>query len=168
MKLTPDNRPPKARREQIIVRELPEEVLVYDLARDKAHCLNHSAAAIWKKCDGQTTPAGIAKALAKELGSPLDERVVWLALEQLGRDHLLEEKMAWPASVPHLSRREAMRRIGLGAAIALPIIITITAPTPAQAGTCGARCTTCATGVECCSSVCSSAVVGCSPGMRCT
>src|SRR5258706_16045959 len=50
-----------------------------------------------------------------------------------------------------LSRREAIRRIGLGAAIALPVIVTITAPTPAQAGTCKHNNVSCSTGSEGCS-----------------
>jgi hypothetical protein len=169
MKQVYGKRPPKARRDQIIVRELPEEVLAYDLARDQAHCLNHPAAAIWKRCDGQTTPAAIAKALAKETGAPLDQRLVWLALAQLSRHNLLEEKMEWPVSVPRISRREAVRLIGFGVAIALPIIVTITAPTPAQAATCFARCTLCGTGAECCSGVCMTNVSGCAPlSLRCT
>jgi len=80
--------------------------------------------------------------------------LVWLALEQLGRDHLLEERVFWPASVPHLSRREALRRLGLGAAIAVPIIVSITAPTPAMAGTCKAKGQSCGTGSQCCSKAC--------------
>src|SRR4030095_5689768 len=99
---------PQARRDQLVVRELPDEVLIYDLVRDKAHCLNQSAAAIWRLCDGQTTPAQIAKKLEKELGTP-DERVIWLALEELGKQHLLDERVRWPAALPPLSRREAIR-----------------------------------------------------------
>ena len=56
---------PKKRKEGIIVKELPDEVLVYDLDRDKAHCLNHSAAAVWERCDGRTTVAEIARAVEK-------------------------------------------------------------------------------------------------------
>ena len=40
---------PKARQEQLTVRELPDETVVYDLARHKAHCLNPTAALIWSK-----------------------------------------------------------------------------------------------------------------------
>ncbi len=37
---------PRLREEGLVVQELPEEVLVYDLARHKAHCLSPLAAAI--------------------------------------------------------------------------------------------------------------------------
>jgi hypothetical protein len=155
---------PKARREQLVVRELPDEVLIYDLVRDKAHCLNKSAAAIWLLCDGKTSPTQIAKKLEKQLGN--DVRVIWLALEELGHKHLLDEKVEWPSSLPPLGRREAMRRIGLGAAIAIPLVTSIISPTPAQAATCLAHCSPCSTGSQCCSGVCASSPPGCS-GMRC-
>jgi hypothetical protein len=83
----------------------------------------------------------------------MTEQMVWLALEQLWRDHLLEQRMKWPAAIPHLSRREVMR-LGLGAAIAVPLIVSISAPLPAQAGTCKAKNANCSTGAECCSKAC--------------
>ena len=177
---------PKARSEGIITKEVDGEVLVYDLARDKAHCLNETAAAIWKLCDGRTTASEMAAQLSggegrrqKAVGSeqqPLDERVVWLALEQLRNSHLLEEpngKTFWPASIPgiaNMSRREAVRRIGLGAAIALPIVISMTAPTPAEAAvSCGAPCHPCSTPADCCGVCSNTAVPGCGPTTpRCT
>jgi hypothetical protein len=58
---------PLARRARIIVKKLRDEVLVYDLDRDKAHCLNRAAAAVWQCCDGRTTPAQIASKLGKRL-----------------------------------------------------------------------------------------------------
>jgi hypothetical protein len=158
----------------LVINELTDEVLVYDLKRDKAHCLNPAAAAVWKLCDGDTTAMEMARVLRSEPdgGSPivrkspedidqmsdvgsqeLTEQMVWLALEQLGRDHLLEERMIWPAAIPHMSRREALR-LGLGAAIAVPIIVSISAPLPAQAGTCKSKNANCSTGSECCSKAC--------------
>ena len=148
---------PKARTEGLIINDSTDELLVYDLKRDQAHCLNPTAAAIWKLCDGQSTAAQIARRLGNqrsEVGDQtLTEQLVWLGLEQLGRDHLLEERMRWPAAIPRMSRREAMR-LGLGAAIAVPIIASISAPLPAQAGTCKARNANCSTGSECCSKAC--------------
>ena len=43
---------PLARKEGLVIQELPVEVLVYDLDRDKAHCLNETAAMVWRKCNG--------------------------------------------------------------------------------------------------------------------
>ncbi len=162
---------PEARREGIIAKEVDGELLVYDRTRDKAHCLNRVAAAIWKHCNGRTTPSEIVASLEKEMHVAIDEQIVWLGLDQLRRLHLLE-KVAWPPKISRLSemsRREAIRRIGLGAAIALPIVVSITVPTPAEAAvSCGATCHPCNSPIDCCG-VCTSSVPGCpGAGNKCT
>jgi len=163
---------PKARTADLIVRELPDEVLVYDRKSDRAHCLNLTAATIWKFCDGRTTAAEMAQRLAASnavdaealmdesrsptrlKSAPPAEQVIWLALEQLSRNHLLEAPLSLPAYLPRMSRREAIRVFGLGAAMAIPIVVSITAPTPAVAGTCKAKGQSCGTGSQCCSKAC--------------
>ena len=40
---------PKARQEGLLVQEVPDEVLVYDTASHKAHCLNRTAAVVWRR-----------------------------------------------------------------------------------------------------------------------
>src|SRR6267142_6928733 len=112
---------PKARTERIIVKEVQDEVLVYDMDRDTAHCLNLSVAAVWKKCDGRSTPAQIAHSLRTESQANVNEDFVWLALDQLARDHLLAEPLEWPAAIPRFTRREAVRRISIGTASASPL-----------------------------------------------
>ena len=145
---------PRARTERIIVKEVQDEVLVYDMDRDTAHCLNLSAAAVWKKCDGRNTPEQIADSLHTESQTNVNEDFVWLALEQLARDHLLEGPLEWLDSVPRLTRREAVRRFGIGAAIAIPLITSILAPTPAQAATCLPAHSACSSPIDCCSGIC--------------
>lgn len=124
---------PIARRENLIVEELPSEVLVYDLNTDKAHCLNRTAALIWKNCDGEKTEGEIASLLEQELKSPVSTQVVVLGLEELAGYGLLKED-ASVAPRAGVSRRQLIKKLGLTAAIGLPIIIAITAPTAAQAG----------------------------------
>lgn len=145
---------PCARKEGLLVQELPDELLVYDLERHKAHCLNSTAAFIWKHCDGRTSAARMAELLAKSLGASVDEDVVWCALNQLEKDKLLEESLAWPAGMERISRRALVRRIGI-AAILLPLVTTITAPTAQAASSCGMGCVggvggTCPSGCTCC------------------
>ncbi|HAF25007.1 MAG TPA: hypothetical protein DCK93_19230, partial [Blastocatellia bacterium] len=82
---------PLARQESLVIKELPDETLVYDLREDKAHCLNQTAARVWKSCDGQTTVSEIARALGGKINSRSDEDIVWLALDQLQKFKLLEE-----------------------------------------------------------------------------
>jgi hypothetical protein len=151
---------PKARSENLIVEQLDGEMLIYDMDRNRAHCLNSTAAFVWKLCDGRRNASEIARRLNREMAKPnaetirATEELVWLALSQLNRDHLLTEGFA-PPRVPPISRREALLRVGIGAAIAVPVVASITAPTAVQAGTCGHTNSNCSTGAECCSGICS-------------
>ena len=38
---------PRARQDELVVEELQDETLVYDLERHKARCLNRTAALVW-------------------------------------------------------------------------------------------------------------------------
>ena len=155
---------PCARREGLVVRELPDEVLIYDRDRDKAHCLNQTAALVWKYCDGKPTVPTIARQLERDLETkPIDEKVVWYALSQLSKDHLLEDSVVPPAMLAAMTRREMVRALGVAAAIAVPLVTSIVAPTPAQAATCKPTGTACSSGAECCSGSCSTGLASCSP-----
>lgn len=135
MKEANGNQLPRAREEGLVIQCLDDEVLVYDLERHKAHCLNQSAAFIWKHCDGQTSVAKMTKLLGNEFVTPVSEAFVWLALDRLGRANLLRKRVATPVVDPGLSRREAVARMGLGAALAVPMIVSIIAPTAVQGAT---------------------------------
>jgi hypothetical protein len=149
-------RNPSARKAGLVVQELPDETLVYDLERDRAHCLNQTAAFVWRQCDGRTTAGEIARALKAETAAPVDERIVWLAIDQLARNHLLDAIPDRPPRFSGLNRREVMRAMGITAAVAVPLVASIVAPTPAQAATgCASMGQGCAS-VACCSGcVCS-------------
>jgi len=156
--------PPCARREGLVVRELPDEVLIYDRDRDKAHCLNQTAALVWKYCDGKTTVPAITRQLERDLETkPIDDKVVWFALSQLSKDHLLEDSVVPPAMLSGMTRRDMVRALGVAAAIAVPLVTTIVAPTPAQASTCLPTGSACSSGAQCCSGTCSSGPASCSP-----
>ena len=128
---------PHARKDGLVVEELPDELLVYDLDRNKAHCLNNTAALVWKHCDGGTPTADIALILRDELNTPVDEEVVWFSLGQLSRAHLLREPIQRPEGKPGLSRRELIRKAGIAAAVAVPLVTTILAPTAFASLSCG-------------------------------
>ena len=132
-------------------REFGDEVLVYDLQRDVGHCLNSTAAAAWKLCDGNNSPSQIARVLSRQLSAQINESVVLQALDQLADARLLVEPEA-PVERP--SRRVAIRRIGTAAAIALPWITSIVAPTAARAASCLHNGQPCTDNVQCCSLVC--------------
>lgn len=159
---------PKMRVQGLVIDELPDEVLVYDLERHKAHCLNHTAGLVWKHCDGRSMPSEIARRLEKELQAPCPEEMVWLALRQLKSLHLLEEPITEPARLAglsrselvHLSRRQMVRTLGLAAIVAVPLVTSIVSPTPAQANTCGHNGTVCLSNNDCCSGSCSGTCQG--------
>ncbi len=124
---------PSGRRDGIIVRELADEVLIYDSQRDKAHCLNKTAAFVWQHCDGRTQVATAARLLAAETQTSVDESVVLLALHQLAERHLLVDLVPQLSGVK-VSRRRLVLRYA-PAALALPVILSIRAPTAAAAAT---------------------------------
>lgn len=149
----------QARREGLVTRELENETLIYDLTRNRAHCLNETAAFVWKNCDGRTTVPQMTEFLRKELNVSVDEKLVWLALDKLGKAHLLEARITLPTEAGRMSRREAVRKLGMGAALAVPVVMSIVAPTAASAATCAAvgqrtNCMNSQTSSACCSKCC--------------
>ena len=119
---------PAARGEGIIFKEVDGELLIYDIERNKAHCLNSTAALVWQHCDGRTNVTELARVVSTALGPTFDEIVIELALKQLSRDHLLREPYEGSLVVAGLSRRALVRRLSIGAVL-LPLITTITVPT---------------------------------------
>lgn len=149
---------PLARREGLVIRELADEVLVYDLDRDRAHCLNQTAALVWQRCDGRTSTGEIARALGKGASAPVDEKLVWLALDQLADNDLLKRRLVTPPSLAGINRRQMVRALGLAAVVAVPLVTSIVAPTAVQAATCFAAGHACASGPQCCSTICTANV----------
>jgi len=140
----------------LVIDELPEEVLVYDRDRDEAHCLNRTAALVWQHCDGKTAPPEIARRLQLELGAGADndsrlrEEMVWLAIEQLERIYLLEHSVAVPSQFARLSRRKMIRGLGFAAALAVPVVTSIVAPTAQAANSCRPNGASCDGSIPCC------------------
>jgi len=122
---------PIARQDGLVVRELPDETLVYDLRTNKAHCLNQAAALVWRLCDGHTALLELAAALHTELGVADGEAAARLALRQLSRRALLEQPFAVEPATEILGRREVLRKLAILGT--LPIIMTIAARHAAHA-----------------------------------
>jgi hypothetical protein len=146
---------PQARRSGLIIQEVDSEILIYDQDTDKAHCLNQTAAKVWKYCDGETTLADACSALSRDLEITVDGKLIWYAVDQFSKDNLLEKEMAPPAFIiVGMNRRQMVRSLGLAALVAVPMVTSIVAPTPAQAATCGATGAPCGTPSQCCSGLC--------------
>ena len=149
MRARPDQALPPARRDQLIIQELPDELLVYDLDRHTAHCLNQTCSFVWKHCDGKTSLEEMTRLLERKFAASIDEDIVWLALSQLRKFHLLEERSGTDVG-RKVSRRDLVGKY-LPAALALPLILSVSAPTAAQAASgclpIGSACTSVA---QCC------------------
>jgi Coenzyme PQQ synthesis protein D (PqqD) len=148
---------PKARVD-CLSRKFGDEILVYDKQRNVGHCLNSTAAAAWKLCDGNRSASEVAGILTQQLAAPVDESLVQMAVEELAKARLLVEP-----EVPRrrTSRRDAIRTLGIAGAIALPLVTSLVAPTPARAASCLAKNMPCVTNAQCCSGNCNTSAGKC-------
>jgi hypothetical protein len=134
---------PTARTEELVIEEFADEVLVYDLKRHKGHCLNSTAALVWRRCDGRTTVEEVAATFQEELSLPAGEAVVWMALDRLARAQLLMARVTVPESRARRTRRALIRAAGIS--FLLPVVESIVAPHAAEAAstTTSAKCMAC-------------------------
>ncbi len=149
---------PRARRSGLNIEDLPEEILVFDTENEQANCLNSTAALVWKNADGTRSVSDIAAQMTQTLDAPVDSRVVWYALEQLSKKNLLQERAPIPSEYAAMTRRAFLSKASIvGAAVAIPVIVSIIAPTPAQAGASGCGVPngeSCFDHIDCCSECC--------------
>lgn len=117
----------------VLVEEVDDETLVYDLDRHRAHCLNPTAAFLFRSADGTRDPAALAELAEAELGASTSVEVVNLGLDRLRRAGLVEWDDA-PAKATGLSRRQVVKRLA-AVGVLLPTVLTLVSPTPAQAAT---------------------------------
>src|SRR5688500_9230180 len=101
---------PSRRQEQLLVRELAGETLIYDLKAKKAHCLNRTASLIWDCCDGRTAVRAIAKKVGKVLNATLDETIIWAAIKRLQASRLLQSPVTVPTIPKGTPRRQLLRQ----------------------------------------------------------
>jgi Coenzyme PQQ synthesis protein D (PqqD) len=161
---------PKSRKENLVVQELDGEVLIYDLNKNKAFCLNKTSALVWQSCDGSRTIADISDAVGKQLNSQVNEDIVWLALDQLSKENLVEKQTENNDKFNGLSRREVIRKVGLASIVALPLVTSLVAPKAIHAAS------NCIVGAGTCScqgpnggqgNICTATVSTCNTGCVC-
>jgi hypothetical protein len=138
---------------QGIVRQVADEFIVYDEDTHTAHCLNSTAAQVWRLCDGKKTVAQITRALEQDLNSAVEEDLVWITLRKLAESGLLTNPESAEVS---LSRRAFVGKLKVAAVLALPVITSILVPTAAAAASpCRHGGVACPQGSrQCCSMVC--------------
>ncbi len=124
---------PLSRKDNIVIQEVDDEILIYDLIKNKAFCLNKTSAMVWQECDGTKTVDEISRAVSKKAGEPVSEDIVWLALSQFKSDKLLEKNNSLTTPFDGLTRREVVKRIGFATTVALPMIAGVVAPSAVNA-----------------------------------
>ena len=140
---------PRTRTNRLVTRDLGDELLVYDLERHKAYCLNQVARQVFRHCDGDTTIQDMAVRIGNALGMRVDEQSVRLGLLRLEQAYLLERPLG---STLRASRREALRTLGRAAVAVVPLVTAISVPTSAQAqatGVCPTLGHTCQSTADC-------------------
>lgn len=124
---------PFARKADIVVQAFNDETLVYDLKTNKAFVLNQTSAIVWRFCDGTKNISEIANQISFQLKDIVTEELVWLSLEQLKKENLLENEMAELSRFDGLSRRELVRKIAFTSLVTLPAVSSLIAPTAINA-----------------------------------
>lgn len=129
---------PNARVNNLVVQELPNEILICDLENNHFYCLNQTASEVWKLCDGKNDFSEIASKLNQKTNQKVSEELIWLTIDQFSSKNLLEEKIETETFFSKTTRREVIKKIGLTSMLALPLISQIIMPTPAlaQSGGC--------------------------------
>ena len=144
---------PQAKADGIVTQEMTDELLVYDLHSNKAHCLNSTAGFVWQNCDGESTVEDIRTALEESTGDEVRGDVIALAVQQLAANNLLTELVAEVDL--GISRRALIKKAGFAAAIALPIVASIAVPSNVMAATSGAASgSPCTAPIDCASGAC--------------
>lgn len=122
---------PLSRSENIVVQDLQNELLIYDLKINKVYSLNETSSAVWRECDGQSDLEQISIKVSLKLKQTISKDIVRLAIHQFKKENLLENGLEI-VEFEGISRREIIRRAGLASAVALPIISSLIAPTAAM------------------------------------
>lgn len=122
-----------ARNYNLVVQTANDETLVYDLNTDKAYLLNETSTFVWQLCDGRNSAADISRQLARRFKQTENEDIVWLAIDGLKTNNLLDEAAEIAIPFAAQSRREVIKKVGLATMLALPVIVGLTAPQAAHA-----------------------------------
>jgi hypothetical protein len=121
------NKLPLARSRDLVVQILGKEILIYDLNTHKAFNLNETSAIVYQACDGRTTFAELS------FRNNFTDDIIFLAIDELNKENLLENSEDYNSPFNGLSRREIIRKVGFASLIALPVISSLVAPTAAMA-----------------------------------
>lgn len=132
---------PKHRGDELVIKHLNDEVLVYDVQTGKAHALNGAAAMVFELCDGTREIQELIERIAEENSATPSEAaaIVTTALELISHRGLLEQPVERIDGEQRLTRRRVIQQL-VTAAVAIPVIVSLTAPFPVAAQSSFANC----------------------------
>jgi hypothetical protein len=148
---------PQAKTDGLVIQELADEVLVYDLEKNKAYDLNQTSALVWQNCDGTKNINAIARELEHKLNQKVPDELVWLTLEKLKKEGLVDYQKENYPQFTGVNRRDLLKKATFASLVALPAIASLVAPRSAQAAS-GAPAPVClicvkkSNGIETCAS----------------
>lgn len=126
---------PPSRNENIVVRTVSDETLIYDLISNKVFCLNTTLAEVYAACDGKTT----FEEFKNQHHFPDD--LIFFSLDELKRENLIETDSEYQSPFATLNRREIVKKVGFATMIALPLITSLIAPKAINAASPATPCT---------------------------
>jgi hypothetical protein len=121
---------PEVRRDELTIREVGPELVVYDARHQRAHRLNKAAAPILRASDGTRTVDQIAFLLSHDLGAKERTELVWVTLQDLSQADLLKAAITPPGDLDR-SRRNLLQKAAV-IGLALPVVESVIAQ-PAKA-----------------------------------
>jgi hypothetical protein len=125
---------PKAREDNLLATSVGDETVIYDQLTNEASCLNTVTATVWAACDGENTLSDLLDIVRQAGFQDASEDLVILAINELAEARFLQETpQASSSKKRDKSRRDVLRTLGKSAAIAIPVISTISIQ-PAVAG----------------------------------
>lgn len=116
---------PKARTADIVEQDAGAELLIYNTQTNKTYLLNETSKNVFSAC-----AKGLALSELKRRFHYSDD-LIHFALAELRANGLIESETS--NHFQGLTRREVIKRVGLGSLAALPAIAALTAPTAANA-----------------------------------
>lgn len=134
------------RTSEIVVQELHNDLLIYDISTHQAYTLNETSAKVFKACDGKTSFDELKRKYK------FTDDLIYLALDELKANNLIEDYTV--GYFAGMSRREVIKKVGLATMIALPAIAIITIPQSVHAQSCVPLEADCTSGTCCSGNVC--------------
>lgn len=116
---------PTSKSKDILVQETTDELLIYDLNTNKTYHLNKTSTIVYRACGEQASFADL------KVKHKFTDDLIYFTLDELKANNLLEDYKS--NYFKGVSRREAIKRVGLASMIALPIVTGLIAPKAAAA-----------------------------------